>query len=114
LVFVLVAAGAIAVAASDEPIVAPEKPDLALAVTFVVPKEEKLARVKELFDKVKAQGATHLKMRVPPDAEALSAEIVAQPQTPSKRVAAVVRELLDCGIKKISVEVTKSENGARP
>ena len=81
------------------------EPDLALAVNLRVPKEERLVKLSDIMNKAKARGATHLTMNVSSDGEGISAEVVAQPQTPSKRVAAVVGELLDCGIKKISVEV---------
>jgi hypothetical protein len=101
----LLAAGVGHSADDIDPVLAPEKADLALVVNLRVPNEEKFAKVHEILDKVKAQGATHLTLRALRDGAGASAEVVAQSKTPSKRVAAVVGELLDGGIKKIFVEV---------
>lgn len=81
--------------------------DRALVVNLRVPKDEEFAKILDILDKVKKRGATHWIVRASKDGEGASAEVVAQPKSPSKRVAAVVEELLDCGIKKISVEVKK-------
>jgi hypothetical protein len=104
----LLTAGARYPAGGDDSVrLAPEKADLALVVNLRVPKDEKFAKVQHILDKVKEQGATHWILRASKDGEGASAEVVAQPQTPSKRVAAVVRELLDGGITRLSVEVKK-------
>lgn len=83
------------------------KADPALVVNLRVSKDEEFAKVHDILEKLKKRGATSLRLRVSKAGEGASAEVVAQPKTPSKRVAAVVGELLDCGIKKISVEVKK-------
>lgn len=85
----------------------PEKADRALVVKVRVPSDEEYGKVADILDKVKARGATSLKLQVSKAGETASAEVAAFPKTPSKRVAAVVEALLDCGIKKIAVEVTK-------
>ena len=95
------------VGADDAVRVAPEKADVALVVKLRVPRDEEYAKVFDILQKVKARGAKHVSLRVSKASEGASAEVVAQSKTPSKRVAAVVAELLDCGIKKISVEVKK-------
>jgi hypothetical protein len=102
----LLAAGAGHSSGSD-PVLAPEKADLALAVKLRIPGDETYEKVKDLLDKVKARGATRLSLRASKKGEGPSAEVVSHPRTPSKSVAAVVQELLDRGIRKISVEVKK-------
>ncbi len=87
--------------------IAPDKTVLALVVKLRVPRDEPYDKVKDILDRIKTKGATHMTLRVSEASEGLSAEVVAQPKTPSKRVAAVVEELLEGGIKKISVEVKK-------
>jgi len=104
----LVTAGAAYPAGGDDSVrLAPGKADLALVVNLRVPKDEQIAKVMDIVEKVKERGATHWTLRASKDGDGASAEVVAQPQTPSKRVAAVVKELLDGGITKISVEVKK-------
>jgi hypothetical protein len=83
------------------------KPDLALVVNLHVNREERYAKTWETVTKVKDAGATHVTIRVCKVGEEPSAEVVAQPHMPSKRIAAVVAKLLDSGVAKISVHVKK-------
>lgn len=91
----------------EPPQVPKDKPNLALVVNLRLPKDERFSKVQDLLNKVKARGATRLTLRVAKDGEGASAEVVAQPSTPSKNVAAVVAELLDGSVTKISVEIQK-------
>ena len=93
--------------ADDSVRIAPEKADLALVVNLHAPKDENFAKIQNILDKLKQRGATHRTLRASKDGEGASAEVLAQPQTPSSRIADVVKELLDDGIVKISVEVKK-------
>jgi hypothetical protein len=80
-------------------------PDQSLVVSLRIPGDEEFAKVHDILDKVKKRGATRWKVRAAGADEGASAEVISKPQTPSKRIAGVVEQLLDCGIKKISVEV---------
>jgi hypothetical protein len=105
----LLAAGVGRVArAGDQPTADPKsEATLAMAVRLRFPGDAEFAEAQKVLQKLKALGVTKLSLRVSKVGEAASAEVVAEPQTPSKRVAAVVKELLDCGITRISVEVKK-------
>jgi hypothetical protein len=103
----LVATWAINSAGGGDPVVLPEKADLALVVNLRVPTDLKWTKVVNILDKVKEQGASHVSVQASKEGEGVWAEVVVQPQTPPKRVAAVVGELLEGGIKKISIEVKK-------
>ncbi|HEV3203321.1 MAG TPA: hypothetical protein VGY77_03010 [Gemmataceae bacterium] len=84
-----------------------EKVNLALVVTLRFPRDMEYAKIHKILEKVKDRGATKVSVTASKGDEIASGEVVAQPQTPSKRVAAVVEELLGCGITKIFIEVKK-------
>ena len=71
------------------------------------PHDAEYAECHKILSKVKARGATKLSLQATKKGEGASAEIIAEPRTPTKTVAAVVKELLDCGMTKLSVEVKK-------
>jgi hypothetical protein len=82
----------------------PSKNNPVVVIKLRIPAEAKYADVEKLLDKVKAQEGTKLYLGVSKAGESFSAEVVAESLTPSKRVAAVVKELLDGGITKVSVQ----------
>jgi hypothetical protein len=95
-------------AAKDQPGVDPKsKTNPVVVIKLRIPTEAKYVDVEKLLDKAQAQEGTKLYLEVPKDGESFSAEVVAESLTPSKRVGAVVKELLDRGITKVSIEVKK-------
>lgn len=94
--------------ADDRPKADPkEETNPALVVNLRISGEAKYADIRKLLEALKAQGATKLSLRTSDAKEGSSAELRAEALTPSKRVAAVVKELLDGGITKVSIEVKK-------
>jgi hypothetical protein len=103
----LLVAGIGSFARAVGPVIVPGKPDRALVVNLYFPPDEEFKKVHALLEKVKARGATFRSLRAAKNGEGASAEVVAEPQTPAPRIAAVVQELLEGGVKEISVEVKK-------
>jgi biopolymer transport protein ExbD len=97
------------VRADDRPKIANPKsnPTPTIAVDLHLSRDTKYGDAFKIIDKIRKQGATRWSLRAANAGEAPSAEVVADPGTPSDRIAAVVKELLDSGVSKISVEVKK-------
>jgi hypothetical protein len=70
------------------------------------PKDAPFAEVKKVLESIKVREVIkEVFVEAGEDAERASAAVVAGSTTPSKSVAAVVESLLDCGVRKVSVEV---------
>jgi len=87
--------------------IAPEKTDRSLVVNLRVSRDEGFAKTMETVKQIEDAGATHWSMRVVKAQEDVLAEVLAQPQVPAKRVAAVVEKLLGSGFTRITVDVKK-------
>lgn len=78
-----------------------------LNVKLCVPRDMKFVEVRKILQKLETHEANKWSLLIAKENEPLSAEIVADPKVASKRVAAVVEELLNCAIRKISIEPAK-------
>jgi hypothetical protein len=79
----------------------------AVVVRLRFPSEAKYEEVRRTLEKMNTRRASKLFLHVSKAGEGASAEVMAEPRTPSTRIVDVVKELLDCKITKISIEVKK-------
>jgi len=83
----------------------PEASGKGIAVTIIGDRED--GTVRKAVEGLKQIKANNPMLADPEKGQGVSAHVMAEPGTPSKRVAAVVATLLDAGISKITVEARK-------
>src|SRR5437588_12783357 len=76
-----------------------------MIVNYRFPASTKYADVWTIMDRVSKHGVKRWRLRAVKDGEAPWSEIEADPRVPADLVSAIVKTLLESGIKKVSIEI---------